>query len=48
MDTSTDQPAATEEEQEEANAQRGDDEEAMRGPGHEDPEQHGSDGEDGV
>jgi hypothetical protein len=52
MDTSNDQPEATEEEQEQAaDPSRRNDEEAMRYPGHDDPEEHGpesSAGEDGV
>ena len=48
MDASTDQPEATEEEQEQATGQRRDDEEAMRYPGHDDPERASEGAEDGV
>jgi hypothetical protein len=48
MDTRSDQPEASEEEQGHATTERRDEEEAMRYPGHDDPEQHGSDSEDGV
>jgi hypothetical protein len=48
MDTDTDQPEASEEEQELATGTRRDEEEAMRYPGHEDPEGESERGEDGV
>jgi hypothetical protein len=48
MDTDTDQPEATEEEQEQATGERRDEEEAMRYPGHDDPERVSETGEDGV
>jgi hypothetical protein len=48
MDTDTDQPEATEEEQEQATRSRRDEEEAMRYPGHDDPEGESERGEDSV
>jgi hypothetical protein len=48
MDTSTDQPEPTEEEQEQATGERRADEDAMRYPGHDDPERASERGEDSV
>jgi hypothetical protein len=48
MDTDTDQPEATEEEQEQKAGQRGQEEDAMRYPGHEAPERSSEPGEDGI
>jgi hypothetical protein len=47
MDTETDQPEASEDEQEQATGERRN-EEAMRYPGHDDPERASERSEDGV
>jgi hypothetical protein len=48
MDTETDQPEASEDEQEQATGERRNEEEAMRYPGHDDPERASERSEDGV